>query len=412
MAKASILEAEHIERAEHFARGLALSSSFEFFVAVAHHTELIEPFARRMAGATVSTDGSPLRVRWLRWAGADAAVEAIEELRAEQGGPRQLIIFDLADAREADLDGLTRFAGALNLRRDGLPRALTGGMLIAIPEWLEPRFAATAPDLWSVVSSAKLVRGAESFPASVLDDWWTECDARFEELRATLSDDIYRHGTYTFAYAFEPGAVDGSTRKMLEAMRRVPQYTGWALWQVPAGELRPKPRDGNAECWLFDEPRRGRPDRSDFWRSSGQGRLYLRRPYQEDFHLEEPAQYFSRSLPLWRIGEALLHTRSMAEALGLRSTTRLRFHARWTGLAKRKLTAWPEKGLFAMVPELHTREDDIESSLLFEVSAIDTQLERLVETLTSELYTGFEFYEVPTEFISQELEKLRRRLSG
>lgn len=159
-----------------------------------------------------------------------------------------------------------------------LSSALIGAMLICLPDWLEQPFAAEAPDLWSVVSSAALARGVESFPIKVLDDWWTECDEAFAAKVCKQNN----RGTYTFAYAFEPGAVAIDNDKLLEDMRRVPQYSGWAVWLVPDRDDLVRYRSGRIECSLE------RPDvvRADFWRAAGSGLLYLRRGYEEDVRLE------------------------------------------------------------------------------------------------------------------------------
>jgi hypothetical protein len=394
------LTPEQLERADRFARAITLTSSFDYFVVVGHAVDLTEPFAREVIGRSVMPDGSTVAVRWFRWAGAQDAIEQLDKLRESGVQERQIVVVDLSQIGTAELDGATAFARALNLRRDVLSGVLVGGLVVCIPDWLEMHVAAAAPDLWSVVSSVVLRKGAESFPAAVMDDWWNESDARFEAVRSQLEQDPYAYGGYTLAYAFEPGAVSRSSAALLEVLRRLPQYTGWSTWLVSDTECPPHPFAGSIECSFT-------PVASDYWRVNAQGLLYLARAYQEDEELDE-GNVFSASLPIWRVGEALLHARDLGQALGLRDHVRLRVRARWTGLTGRTLSAWPA-GPMAFVRPAISHDDAIVSETQLELGDLSRDLPSAVETLTRPVLESFGFYRPPSGAVEQQLRRLETR---
>jgi hypothetical protein len=76
---------------------------------------------------------------------------------------------------------------------------------------------------------------------------------------------------------------------------------------------------------------------SDFWRASPQGLMYLLRGYDEDaMQRVPPGSSLELILPVWRVGEIVLHAEQLAAALGEGETTVI-LHFQWEGLAGRRL---------------------------------------------------------------------------
>lgn len=109
---------------------MILSSSLEYLVVAADHTELAEPFARRVADSSVTPDGAPLRVRWVGWAGVTATLEQLEPVELA-GGERQLIVVDLSGVCAPRAAALSRRAdlawneGSPPRRREAAMQRLT-----------------------------------------------------------------------------------------------------------------------------------------------------------------------------------------------------------------------------------------------------------------------------------------------
>ena len=77
--------------------------------------------------------------------------------------------------------------------------------------------------------------------------------------------------------------------------------------------------DGAIECWLGSDEAASTnrffrdAAHSDFWRATPQGRLFVIRGYQEDAQETfPPGTIMDTTLPIWRMGEALLHAEKFA----------------------------------------------------------------------------------------------------
>jgi hypothetical protein len=77
----------------------------------------------------------------------------------------------------------------------------------------------------------------------------------------------------------------------------------------------------------------------DFWRPSPQGMMYLLRGYAEDSTSDfAPGKVFDLTLPVWRVGECLLHAKRFAAKLADGPSSVIR--AVWSGLRGRILRPW------------------------------------------------------------------------
>jgi transcriptional regulator with XRE-family HTH domain len=187
---------------------------------------------------------------------------------------------------------------------------------------------------------------------------------RWQDLTKPLPPDSparFPKGWYRIDYWLKGDLKTLSSTAFEEAMRRARTgHTGWPVFiMMTRPDLAPKEVDGLLECWL--PPEGGSfPDRSfgndpahcDFWRAAPNGRLFLMRGYQEDGQETfPPGTLFDTTLPIWRMGEALLHAEKLATQLRSSETASIDVHFRvlYTGLSGRVLKSWanPMVNLFA-----------------------------------------------------------------
>lgn len=170
------------------------------------------------------------------------------------------------------------------------------------------------------------------------EDWIRDSRARWESLvaeRSAAGEPFKRPtGVYSVAYTiagdFQPRSLDN----LLEILKEVKGHeTGWPPWWVPTrDEIRPYPYNGLIECWLV-ESLFADPAHSDFWRASPRGMMFLLRGYEDDSNPDRvvPGTTFDLTLPIWRVGECLLHAERLAMQLVKDSAT-ITFRIAWEGL--------------------------------------------------------------------------------
>jgi transcriptional regulator with XRE-family HTH domain len=246
-----------------------------------------------------------------------------------------------------------------------------------------------------------------------------EAFSRWRALIERLPEDSpgqFKHGWYRFDYCLE-GELRAVSLTEFEEMlgKAVTRLTGWSVFWVPTRpEIAPKEVDGTIECWLSPETEStGRafddPAHCDFWRALPTGRLFLIRGYQEDG--EEtfpPGSILDTTLPIWRMGDALLHAERLASLLqeSENSVITVRFRALYSGLSGRVLRSWANP-LSDLMIEGHAARSD-EALLEIEVPVKDMEL-RLAEhifPLISELYERFGVTGLSIERVKAEVERL------
>jgi len=242
---------------------------------------------------------------------------------------------------------------------------------------------------------------------------------RWRTLVAPLPDDSparFPHGWFRFDYwlegdlkipkfaAFEP---------LLE--KAVVRKTGWPPFWLPTGEaIRPYEVDGLVECWLTPQEEnveRGfkDPAHCDFWRAAISGRMFLIRGYQEDSAETFPAgTILDTTLPLWRMGEVLLHAEKLASLFrkNANATVNIHFHALYTGLSGRVLRSWANP-LSDLLVEGHAARSD-EAVLEADVSAenVEGQLAKHLHPLLSSLYERFGVTGLSLNRVEAEVQRL------
>jgi hypothetical protein len=245
------------------------------------------------------------------------------------------------------------------------------------------------------------------------EEWDSACRRRFESVvERELPNERpsrYHFGFWTFSYIFEPNSGVSLAQLKTALERAEGSETGWPVWMCMNSEdLAPYPHDGTIECWLHRAERDAA--HSDFWRASPDGRLFLLRGHQEDSEDVErvpPGSAFEISLPIWRVGECLLHCSRMATGLDIPDAT-AHVVATWTGLAGRRLGNF-FMGWRSGAETDRTRQSQIRSQFSIVANEIPDRLVDLVHTTTQPLYEAFSFHQVGRATVVSELDKLRRR---
>jgi transcriptional regulator with XRE-family HTH domain len=248
-----------------------------------------------------------------------------------------------------------------------------------------------------------------------LEEWITDCRSRFETLRAgEISHNVPDHfatGAWSVAYRVVGTSTDLSLSELLRLLRKIKGHeTGWPPWWIPTQpDIAPYSLDGTVECWLGRHRESLDPAHSDFWRASPKGMMFLLRGYQEDEPTEKrrPGRELEFTIPIWRVGECLLHAERFANELAGPSAS-VEFRVMWQGLNGRNLTSWNWMyGEFS--DDERSRQDQVTAYLMLPADQISTGLPEIVRSLTKPLYEVFNFFEIPMATIKSELAKMRAR---
>jgi hypothetical protein len=268
---------------------------------------------------------------------------------------------------------------------------------------------------------ADLIRAAMGGVATVpavttemrLAEWVEQSRGRLQTLiREELAHEKpnrYALGTWSFAYALDEPVVV-SLAELEQTMNQANGHiTGWpAFIMFTRDDFAPYPHDGAIEAWVHEKGVVRQGSHSDFWRASTDGRLFLLRGYQEDDDVQKlkPGTAIDRGLPIWRMGECLLHVQRFAQLVG-RSGGRVVVQARWTGLKGRELGE--HMGNWPMGPDSRAcRQDEVTTVLTLDAGSIRAKLGEHVKALTEPLYSAFGFAAVDRTRIDHELSVMLR----
>ncbi|TCL63210.1 transcriptional regulator [Rhizobium sp. BK251] len=225
---------------------------------------------------------------------------------------------------------------------------------------------------------------------------------RWRSLVAPLPDDAparFPDGWYRMDYWLEGdlkpvelGAFENILRNAVVRKTGCPPF-----WLPDRDGIRPLEVDGVIECWLGPpDGTRERmfynPAHCDFWRAAPAGRMFLIRGYQEDGEETFPPRtIMDTTLPLWRMGEVLLHAQSLASLLRRDDTTPITVHFRamFTGLSGRVLRSWANPLSNLLVEGYPAKSDEVVLEATIPADNIEERLgEHLLPLLTS-LYERF-----------------------
>ena len=254
-----------------------------------------------------------------------------------------------------------------------------------------------------------------------LDRWIDASTARWNALVAALpagAGPRCPHGFHWFAYEIEGTARQIGPAQLPEVLRAsVVRHTGWPpFWFPTRAGIEPYPIDSLVECWLGGDPQTSVGERdaahSDFWRISPDGFAFLLRGYQEDGadvqrpgrQVAGPGTLFDVTLPVWRVGEVMLHAASLSRRL-VDGPATINFVAHYSGLAGRALTSL--SGRRHVWDARVARQDAITLRTRIDAASIDPNLPEIVQPLLAPLYGLFDFADLPMELVAEELGRMR-----
>jgi transcriptional regulator with XRE-family HTH domain len=218
-------------------------------------------------------------------------------------------------------------------------------------------------------------------------------------------------------YALEGDLIPFEPHELKELLHKaVVPHTGWPLFLFPGRpELEPHEVDGVIECWLKpSEAGANRPlgdlAHRDFWRAAPTGRAFIIRGYQEDSQdTFPPRTIFDTTLPIWRIGEALLHAKNMADQMAEQpDTLTVRLRVLYTGLSGRVLRSWSYPLSDLMVEGGGARSDEAMLETSIPAKDIERDLTKVLHPLIASLFERFGVTGLSVDRVSAELERMRK----
>lgn len=247
-----------------------------------------------------------------------------------------------------------------------------------------------------------------------------EAFARWRELTAKLpehSPGRFPDGWYRFDYALEGEIKELELHQFRDRLKdAVVPNTGWPLFLfLTRHELEPREVDGVIECWLKpSDAGANRPlgdaAHCDFWRAAPAGRAFAMRGYQEDSQdTFAPHTVFDTTLPIWRMGEALLHAKNLADAIADDpSKVTVRFRALYTGLSGRVLRSWANPLTDLFVEGGAARSDEAALEAAVPLKEIETDLGKALHPMVASLFERFGVTGLSVDRVSAELERMKK----
>jgi transcriptional regulator with XRE-family HTH domain len=233
----------------------------------------------------------------------------------------------------------------------------------------------------------------------------------------------FPHGWYRFDYCLEGELRSVDLTTFEEILRKsVPRHTGWPVFWVPRRpDIAPREVADTIECWLAPDghggSERGFDDaaHSDFWRAAPSGRLFLIRGYQEDSQETfPPGTIMDTTLPIWRIGEALLHAEKFASLMReeAQASMTVRFRAMYSGLSGRVLRSWANPLSDLLIEGHAARSDEAVLETVISADGVTGRLAEHVFPLVSSLYERFGVAGLSVNRVKAEVDRLLSSRSG
>ena len=247
-----------------------------------------------------------------------------------------------------------------------------------------------------------------------------EAFARWRELTATLpekSPGRFPDGWYRIDYALEGDLKEVELHRFKALLERATvRHTGWPIFLLlTRPELQPREVDGVIECWLKPEEAGvnrplGDAAHCDFWRVAPTGRAFTIRGYQEDGQETFPPRtIFDPTLPIWRLGEAVLHASNLAQLLADDpNKVTIRFRALYTGLSGRVLRSWANPLSDLMVEGGAARSDEAMLEAAIPVKEVEGNLAQCLHPLIASLFERFGVTGLSVERVNSELDRMRK----
>jgi len=233
-------------------------------------------------------------------------------------------------------------------------------------------------------------------------------------IRDLPADDDARMRLGHYEISFElsrvpPAASAGELRRRMTMASQV-RHTGWGPFvQLQRPEFEPRIVNGNVEAWI-GQPVQDRVARDsahcDYWCANPAGLFFLLRGYDEDVaEGVRPGAIIDITLPIWRIGEALLYASRIGRTYD--ENPQISFRCRFTGLNNRQLGAVDRMRRIYMDDGRVCHDDEVGLVGIATVAELDDNLIEVLHALLAPLYERFRFYDLPIEFVRQEIERMR-----
>ena len=253
-----------------------------------------------------------------------------------------------------------------------------------------------------------------------LAEWIQRSRARWVQLTEALpagTGPRMPHGRYSMAYEIIGERKPVTLAQLPDVLRAsVARHTGWPPFWLPTRRgITPYAMDDTIECWIGGDTKSSPEQRdaahADFWRVSPAGLAYLIRGYQEDDLGDRQGRKtyasstaFDLTIPVWRVGEALLHAERLAANL-FEGPATVKFVVVYEGLTGRELVTLDGRRLIFEGKVAH--QDTITLTTHVSAQAIGTNLPEIVHPLLEPLYALFDFFVLPANLVSEELARMR-----
>lgn len=221
-------------------------------------------------------------------------------------------------------------------------------------------------------------------------------------------------GHYEIGFEILGAKPMASLAELRRAMRQssAVKYTGWGPFvQLNRPEWEPRVVADTIEAWLGLPGELGMgllerlPAHCDFWRADVAGRLFLMRGYDEDGVTErEPGQWTDVTMPVWRVGEAILYVNRLAELYG--EDLDLLVRCRYLGLRGRRLTSISRHRM--LFDDRRCAEDEVTLERQITCAQARDNVVEVLHALLSPLYERFSFFELSERLVAEEVDRMTR----
>ena len=231
-------------------------------------------------------------------------------------------------------------------------------------------------------------------------------DGRFAELyRSDPRMSNLSFGRWVTAHQLVPTPPPVSLTRLSEILQHSKgTETGWPIGIfLTRDDQRPRPHGQTIEAWISSRVwSRG----LDYWYAKPTGFFYQTRAFEEDLELQPGATVLDVTLPIWRMGESMLHAARMAQNYGT-PVEHIRLYSRYQGLADRVL--WSHRPEFDLFDRYVSRSDVWSNEINVPVQFDRERLATMLHQLLTPLYEQFDLFEMPLDAYRNELRRMLER---